>query len=57
MIKNKSFESIMLEQKRHAAWRGFSDNWAMGFYKNEDIITTKKKRRSKRSPRKFINAT
>lgn len=29
----------------------------MGFYKNEDVITTRKKRRNKRSPRKFMNVT
>jgi hypothetical protein len=57
MIRNNSFDSVMKEQKRLAAWRGFADNWAMGFYKNEDVITTKKKRRNKRSPRKFVNAT
>lgn len=38
-----------------AAWDGFSANWAMGFYKNEDIITTKKKRKNKRSPRRFVH--
>ena len=57
MIRNNSFDSVMQEQKRLAAWRGFADNWAMGFSKNDGVITTKKKRRNKRSPRKFVNAT
>ena len=51
MIKNKSFESVMGEQRRLAVWRGFVENWAQGFTKNEDLITTKKKRKAKKSPR------
>ena len=45
----------MKEQRRHAAWEGFSQNWAMGFFKNEDVISTKKKRKNKRSPKKYCN--
>lgn len=55
MIRNKSFESVLGEQRRQAAWEGFSNNWAMGFYKNEDVISTKKRRRNKRSPRKYAH--
>ncbi len=55
MIKNKSFESVMGEQRRLAVWRGFVQNWAQGFTKNEDLITTKKKRKAKKSPKqKYI---
>jgi hypothetical protein len=34
MIKSKSFDNVMKEQRRYAAWEGFSQNWAMGFFKN-----------------------
>jgi hypothetical protein len=54
MIRNASFESVMQQQRRQAAWRGFADNWAMGFIKNEDVISTKKKRRNKRSPKRYM---
>ena len=43
LIKNKSFDCVMKEQKRAAAWNGFIENWALGFCKNEDLISTKKK--------------
>jgi hypothetical protein len=55
MIKCKSFDNVMKEQRRHAAWEGFSQNWAMGFFKNEDVISTKKRRKNKRSPKKYCN--
>ena len=48
MIRNGSYESVLASQKRHAAWEAFSDNWAQGFKKNEDVGTTKKKRKMKR---------
>ena len=57
MIRNASFESVMQQQRRQAAWRGFADNWAMGFIKNEEVISTKKKRRNKRSPKRYVNMT
>lgn len=57
LIRNKSFETVLAEQKRNASWKGFSSNWAMGFYKNEDVISTKKKRRNKRSPKKYMNVS
>jgi hypothetical protein len=56
MIKNASYESVLLTQKRHAAWDAFTENWAMGFKKNDDLIITKKKRRVKKSPKqKFVD--
>lgn len=56
-IRSSSLERVLGEQRRSAAWKGFSDNWAMGFYKNEDVISTKKRRRNKRSPKKYMNVS
>jgi len=41
----------MKEQKRHAAWEGFSENWAVGFSEHVEEMTLKRKRHAKRSPR------
>ena len=51
MIRNNSFESVLSAQKRKASWQSFSDHWALGFKKNDDLITTKKKRRVRKSPK------
>ena len=49
---------MLAAQKRQAAWSAFSDNWAMGFKKNEDLITTKKSRKMKKAPRqKYLNVS
>jgi hypothetical protein len=50
-IKDHSFENVFQQQKRHAAWNGFRDNWALGFVQQQDVISTRKKRRTKRSPK------
>ena len=58
MIKNKSFESVLQTQKRNAAWDSFAEHWALGFKKNEDLITTKKKRKPKKVARqKYIDVS
>lgn len=45
-------------QKRHAAWESFTLNWALGFKKNEDLIITKKKKRTRKSPKqKFLEVS
>ena len=54
MIKNGSFQDVLLAQKRQAAWQAFSNNWALGFKKNDDLITTKKKRKVRKSPKSKI---
>ena len=54
MIKNESFESVLAAQKRHASWQSFSDHWALGFKKNQDLITTKKKRKVRKSPKNKV---
>lgn len=56
MIRNGSYQSVLSMQKRHAAWEAFTDHWAQGFKKNDDIIITKKKRKTKKSPKhKFVD--
>lgn len=58
MIKNSSFQSVISAQKRHAAWESFTLNWALGFKKNEDLIITKKKKRTRKSPKqKFLEVS
>ena len=54
MIKNGSFQDVLSAQKRQAAWQAFSDHWALGFKKNDDLITTKKKRKVRKSPKSKI---
>lgn len=57
MIRNGSYQSVLECQKRHAAWEAFTDHWAQGFKKNDDIITTKKRRKGRKSPKqKFFDS-
>ena len=51
MIKNASFSSVLSAQKRQASWQSFTNHWALGFKKNDDLITTKKKRKARKSPK------
>ena len=57
MIKNSSFENVLTAQKRQAAWQSFAHHWALGFKNNDDLITTKKKTKVKKSAKvKNFNA-
>ena len=48
----------MKAQKRHAAWQSFTNNWESGFKKNDDLITTKKKRKTKKEAKqKFLDVS
>ena len=49
LMKCKSTETFMQEQKRRAVWNGFSEHWRKGCEKHEDMNKTLKKKANKKA--------
>ena len=51
LLKCKSTDSFMQEQKRRAVWNGFSEHWRKGCEKHEEVNKTLKKKAHKKQPK------